>query len=164
MKKNETTFSKDLAGKKLFVARSFDAPLNEVWEAWTTSEILDQWWAPHPYKVKTKTMDFKPGGYWLYAMISPEGEATYSRENYKEIEPKKLISNSVFFCDEAGTENKDFGISYWKKEFQEDNDQTKVEIEISFDKLEDLEQIINMGFEEGFRAGLGNLEAYFQNK
>jgi uncharacterized protein YndB with AHSA1/START domain len=54
MTKRETVFSKDLQNKKLTVVREFDAPLERVWEAWTKSEILDQWWAPKPYKTETK--------------------------------------------------------------------------------------------------------------
>ena len=56
------------------VTREFNADLPLVWEAWTNPEILDQWWAPKPYQTKTKSMDFRVGGVWLYAMVSPENE------------------------------------------------------------------------------------------
>jgi uncharacterized protein YndB with AHSA1/START domain len=59
MTKNETVFSKDLEKGNLTVVRAFDAPLEKVWKAWTTGGILDQWWAPKPYKAETKTMDFR---------------------------------------------------------------------------------------------------------
>lgn len=54
------------------VMRDFNAELNLVWEAWTNPEILDQWWEPKPYKTQTKSMDFREGGMWLYAMVSPK--------------------------------------------------------------------------------------------
>ncbi len=65
MSNKQTTISKDAANKKLIVVREFDAPLEEVWKAWTDSNILDKWWAPKPWKAKTKTMDFREGGLWL---------------------------------------------------------------------------------------------------
>ena len=69
MSNKQTTISKDAANKKLIVVREFDAPLEEVWKAWTEKDLLDQWWAPKPWKAKTKTMDFREGGIWLYSMV-----------------------------------------------------------------------------------------------
>jgi len=64
--KNEASFEKDLKNKRLTVSRAFNAPLELVWKAWTESEILDQWWAPKPYRAETKSMDFRKGGMWAY--------------------------------------------------------------------------------------------------
>lgn len=66
-------FSVDKQKNNIQVKREFTAPLNKVWEAWTESQLLNQWWAPKPYKAKTKVMDFREGGYWLYSMEGPEG-------------------------------------------------------------------------------------------
>ena len=65
-------FIKDVTNKKVTVIRHFDAPVDHVWRAWTEVDLLDQWWAPKPWKAETKTMDFRSGGSWLYAMIGPE--------------------------------------------------------------------------------------------
>jgi uncharacterized protein YndB with AHSA1/START domain len=59
---------------QLIVTREFDANSDLVWKAWTTAELLDQWWAPKPYRAETKSLDFREGGVWLYAMVSPENE------------------------------------------------------------------------------------------
>lgn len=72
MSNKQTTISKDAANKKLIVVREVDAPLEDVWKAWTDSNILDQWWAPKPWRAKTKTMDFREGGMWLYSMVGPD--------------------------------------------------------------------------------------------
>lgn len=56
------------------VKKEFDVSLELLWNAWTTSELLDKWWAPRPYVTKTKSMEFKKGGTWLYAMVSPANE------------------------------------------------------------------------------------------
>ena len=54
----ETKITRDPSGKKLIVTREFNAPLEKVWRAWTESSLLDEWWAPRPYKTETKSMDF----------------------------------------------------------------------------------------------------------
>ena len=55
--------NKDVAGKKITVEREFEASVEDVWRAWTEKELLDQWWAPKPYKARTKTIDFREGGH-----------------------------------------------------------------------------------------------------
>lgn len=159
MTKREAVFSQD-GKKKMIIVRSFDAPLEKVWEAWTKSEILDQWWAPRPYRAVTKTMDFKPGGYWLYAMTSPQDEITWCVENFRTIEPKESITNATSFCDENRNITTDFPTMYWKKEFSGTGDVTTVNVEINFDREEDLKTIVEMGFKEGFTMGLSNLDEY----
>ena len=101
---NQTTIEKDPSGKKLIVKRRFNAPLEQVWKAWTESSLLDQWWAPKPWKAKTKTMDFREGGFWLYAMEGPDGNNIWSRLDYRKIIPKKSFTATDAFCDENGNE------------------------------------------------------------
>jgi len=163
MTKNKAVFSKDMENKKLNVVRSFDAPLAQVWKAWTTAEILDLWWAPKPYKAETGKMDFREGGQWLYGMVSPEGEKNWCRVDYKTIELNKSITTVVMFCDEQGHENQDFPKMHWKKEFSQTNEGTTVNIEITFDQEVDMEMILKMGFQEGFTAGLDNLDEFLEN-
>jgi PhnB protein len=163
MTKNETVFSKDLEKKKLTVVRAFDASLVRVWEAWTTSGILDQWWAPKPYKAETKTMDFKEGGRWIYCMVGPGGDRTWCRVDIKAIRPLRSITDSTMFCDEQGRENLEFPVMHWNKQFKETGDATTVTIDITFDRETDMEAILKMGFQEGFTMGLGNLDQYLDS-
>jgi len=160
MTKSETVFSKDLKRKKITVKRAFDAPLEQVWNAWTQSEILDLWWGPKPYKAETKIMDFREGGHWLYCMVGPNDYQNWCIENFKTINPHQYITSSAEFCDEQGNSNYDSPVMHWKKEFNSANDRTDVRIEITFDKEADFEKIISTGFQEGFTAGLSNLDHY----
>ncbi len=54
-------FTVDRDSATVRVQRQFNAPSQLVWKAWTTAELLDQWWAPRPYQTKTKEMDFRSG-------------------------------------------------------------------------------------------------------
>ncbi|TDE12828.1 SRPBCC family protein [Dyadobacter psychrotolerans] len=151
-------FSVDKENKKILVEREFAAPLANVWSAWTESEILDKWWAPKPWKARTKTMDFSVGGYWLYAMVGPEGEEHWARADYEAITPLKSYSAEDAFCDKNGKINTDFPRSIWTNRFTEKSDKTLVSIEIKYKQLSDLETTIEMGFKEGFTAGMENLD------
>lgn len=159
----KTTLTKDLANKKIFVSRQFNAPRANVWEAWTTSKLLDTWWAPKPWKAKTKSMNFTEGGFWLYKMEGPDGNGMWARADYEKIDAKNYFTALDAFCDEAGTINTEFPRMHWKNTFIEKGNTTNVEIEITFKKVEDLHKIIEMGFEEGFKSGLSNLDELLAN-
>lgn len=153
-------FTKDTANKKLLIERSFDGTLEQVWQAWTDSTILDQWWAPKPYWVETKKMDFRVGGMWLYCMAGPDGDRHWCNEEYHAIEPLKSIRATDGFCDEDGNNTVDFPKMYWLKKFSKEGEAVKVNIEVSFDSEADLEKYLASGFKEGFEAGMNNLDEY----
>ena len=151
-------FTVDKDTKTIYVKREFAGPLSLVWDCWTKPELIDQWWAPKPYRAVTKSMDFCEGGTWLYAMISPENEYHWCKADFKKIEPLKSYAALDAFCTEEGEINTSFPRSFWTNAFYEDQDKTMVHVEIKYDSLDDLEKIISMGFKEGFTMGLGNLD------
>ncbi|WCT11988.1 SRPBCC family protein [Mucilaginibacter jinjuensis] len=156
--KNETTITKDLANKKLNVTRQFNASVEKVWKAWTDKTLLDQWWAPKPWKAITKIMDFTDGGLWLYYMAGPNGEKSYCRVDFKTVNLQHGFTYSANFCDEDGNIDESFPTMHWVLEFKSTDTGSKVDVVISFDKDEDLEKIVAIGFEAGFTMGLGNLD------
>ena len=151
-------FSVEKENSKIKVKREFAAPVEKVWSAWTESEILDQWWAPKPWKAQTKTMDFREGGFWLYAMIGPDGTKIWSIANYKSITPLKNFKGLDAFCDESGNINHEFPRALWSVSFSSSGDSTFVDIETKYENLSALEKIIEMGFKEGFTMALENLD------
>ncbi|MGZ3884213.1 MAG: SRPBCC domain-containing protein [Bacteroidia bacterium] len=161
---NKTQIEKDVPNKRITVTRNFNAPAEDVWRAWTESDLLDQWWAPKPWKAETKTMDFKEGGFWLYAMIGPDGSKHWSKINYHKIDFQKGIQTTDCFCDENGNKNPDMPAMSWKNEFHATEAGTTVVVEISFTAEADIRKIVNMGFEAGFADALGNLDQYLKSK
>ncbi len=151
-------FTVNKESNTIHIKREFDANLELVWEAWTNPELLEQWWAPKPYHIETKILDLKVGGMWLYAMVSPQDEKMWCKADYKAIEVNKLLSWLDAFCDENGIENTIKPRSLWTNNFSETNGITTVNITLKHDKLEDIEQMIEMGFKEGLTMALENLD------
>lgn len=150
-------FTADKATKTVFVTREFDADLSLVWDAFTKAEILDQWVAPKPWTSKTKFMDFKVGGRRFYAMVSPDGAIErWAIQKYTSITPKTNFKLFNAFADKD--ENPDTYGSDWDYTFSEHNGITKVDITIYNESLERMEKMIEMGFTEGFKMSLANLE------
>lgn len=149
-------FTVDKAAKTVFITREFDADLSLVWDAFTTAEILDQWVAPKPWVSKTKSMDFKVGGRRLYAMVSPEGQERWAIQDYTSISPKTHFKMFNAFADE--NENPQLPGSDWDYNFSEQNGRTTLRLTIYNESLERMEKMIEMGFKEGFKMSLVNLE------
>lgn len=145
------------------VERSFNAPLDLVWQAWTDPEILCQWWAPKPYVCVVTGLDLRPGGRWSYHMKGPDGDCHYCFFDYEEVRPKHFFSAREGFCDESGIINTAMPRSSWESHFSEHGGSTLVRIVIGFDSPDDMERTIQMGFKEGFTAGLDQLEELFAN-
>lgn len=147
--------------KLIHVKREFAAKRALVWEAWTNPAIMDLWWAPKPYKTITKSMDFREGGTWFYGMMSPENECHWCRADYTKILPQEYYSGLDAFCNEHGEINMEFPRTVWNVKFHDHGEHTIVEIINEFEKVEDIEQIIELGFKEGFTMALGNLDEHF---
>jgi uncharacterized protein YndB with AHSA1/START domain len=132
-----------------------------VWDAFTKAEILDQWVAPKPFRAKTKVMDFKVGGRRFYAMVSPEGQERWMVQKYTSINPKTNFKTFNVFADKD--ENLDLPGSDWDYTFSEHDGKTKVNIVVFNESLARMEKMIEMGFTEGFKMSLTNLDSLLES-
>ena len=149
-------FTVDKAAKKVFITREFDADLSLVWDAFTNAEILDQWVAPKPWISRTKFMDFKVGGRRFYAMVSPEGQERWAIQKYTSISPKTNFKMFNAFADKD--ENPELPGSDWDHTFSEQEGKTIVSITIYNESLARMEKMIELGFTEGLKVTMNNLE------
>lgn len=155
---NKTIYTDDISNNKMLVEREFNGTLKQVWKAWTDPDLLAEWWAPHPYKAVTKTMDFREGGHWHYYMLGPDGSKFWCWVDYLIVELLKRFTGNDAFCDEEGNRNKDLPGMHWDSQFSATDTGTKVNVTITFASKEDLEKIVSMGFKEGFSAAHENLD------
>ncbi|WP_374173113.1 SRPBCC domain-containing protein [Flavobacterium tructae] len=153
-------FTVDKATKTVIINREFNAELPLVWDAFTKPELLDQWVAPKPWSSRTKHMTFEVGGRRFYAMVSPEGLERWAVQEYTSITPKTNFKMFNTFADQ--NENRELPGSNWDHSFSEQSGITKVSITIVNESLERLEKMIEMGFEQGFKMSIDNLDKLLQ--
>jgi uncharacterized protein YndB with AHSA1/START domain len=151
-------FSVDKEKKTITVKREFAAELPLVWDAYTKSELLDKWWAPKPWKAKTRSMHFEEGGKWHYAMTGPSGEEHWAVAQFKNIVKHKRYEGLDAFTDADGNINKEMPQSKWEVNFTPKGDYTLVDFRISYEDLADLEATIKMGFKEGLTMAMEGLD------
>lgn len=151
-------FSVNQENKTIHIKREFNANPALVWKAWTTAELLDQWCAPKPYRTETKTLDFREGGFWHYALVSPEGKKHWSRYDYKKIEFQKTIIELRAFSDENGIVSPDLPRTECTLIFSEKDDKTFVTITEVYGSPEMFEKMATVSHKKGFSSHLKNLD------
>lgn len=89
--------------KTLTIERTYDAPVEDLWELWTTKEGMEAWWGPEGFRIEVKALELKVGGRLDYDMIAvgkeqiefmkaagmPNSHATHSK--FTEVVPNKRI-------------------------------------------------------------------------
>jgi uncharacterized protein YndB with AHSA1/START domain len=159
MKNNlQFDFIADKEKNTLTVRREFRADRQMVWDAHTKQELLDQWFAPSPLVAKTKTMDFREGGHWHYAMVEENGTEYWGYTEYVTIKPIDYYTTLDAFSDASGKINKDLPRAKWKVTFTDKGDNAVVETIVYYNSLADLETVLNMGMEEGMTSTLSRLD------
>lgn len=162
---NKANVIKDLKEKTILVSRVFNASREKVWRAYTESALLDQWWAPKPWRAETKFMNFSVGGYWLYAMVGPDTERHLGRMEYTAITPQESFAIRDGFCDEDGNLNPSLPVSIGTITFSNAGIGTLVEFKMFYSSEKEIETMVEMGFEQGITACLEQLEQLLvQNK
>lgn len=84
------------------VTRVFNAPIEQVWNAWAKEELVKQWWGPEGYTCPVASIDFREDGKYLMAMKDSSEEVIWSGGVYQEIIPYKKIVSTDHFADEDG--------------------------------------------------------------
>ena len=107
--KNDQLISK---GKKMtndtmnmVTTRIFDAPLKQVWKAWSNEDLVKQWWGPKAFTCPVARIVFREGGTSLVCMRAPkeyDGQDMYNTRNYQKIVPMERIKYILNFTDKDG--------------------------------------------------------------
>lgn len=89
---------------RITLERTYDAPLDDIWELWTTKDGVESWWGPEGFAIKVQAMDVRPGGEMAYLMIAvaPDMVAFMKKANmpievpsrftYTEVAPKTRLA------------------------------------------------------------------------
>lgn len=92
--------AKESDNKEIFVInRSFEAPIDRVFDAWTKPEQFSRWLSPTGFSMKFLRSDIRPGGSTFYAITDNTDVTMYGRASYKEIERPHRITYTQQFCD-----------------------------------------------------------------
>lgn len=86
--------------KKFVINRSFEAPIDLMFDMWTDPKHLANWLPPGGFDMEFLRVDIKPGGTSFYCMSNQAGLKMYGRAEYIEVQKPTRIAYSQQFCDE----------------------------------------------------------------
>ncbi len=138
---------------EITIKRTFDAPQNLVWDAFTKCEYLVNWWGPEGWSLTECEMDLRPGGSWRYCMFGSisDTETMESRglAMYSEVvEPEQLVYKDVF-VDADYNPIEGMPAAQITTTFTETNGKTTVFSRSVYPTQEDRDKVIEMGVEAG---------------
>lgn len=144
----------EVKGPELIVNRTFNAPRELVWKAWTEPEHVVNWWGPKGFSIRTSEIDIKPGGIWRFIMKGSDGVEYPNKISFREIvNPERLVYTT---SDDIEDDPAQFQTIV---NFVEQENKTILTMRLIFPSEEIREKVVNeYGAIEGANQTLDRLE------
>lgn len=140
---------------QILITREFAAPRHLVYRAWTTPELIKQWWHARRGVATIADVDLRVGGKWRWVMVTDDGFEVAFHGEYREIIPnERIVSTEVY----EGIPNGEEAAALNTITFAEQNGRTMVTILVQHRSQEDRDGHINSGMEGGMQDALELLE------
>lgn len=155
-----TTIAKNnTSDRELVITRSFNAPRELVFKAWTDPSHVVHWWGPNGFTITIHEMRVKPGGVWRFIMHGPDGIDYPNRIVFQEvIKPERLV-----FLHGADIED-DPGQFHVEVDFIEEGKKTELVMRMIFKTKEAKDLVVEKyGAIEGNRQTMNRLEEYLED-
>jgi uncharacterized protein YndB with AHSA1/START domain len=153
-----TTVEKDLDALTLTIVADFAAPVERVWTAYTDPRQIERFWGPPTYPSTFTRHDAAVGGRSTYFMTGPEGESHGGYWEWAAVDAPRSFEVVDGFLRDDGDPNTDLPTVRMRFAFAPTENGSRVVTTSFFGSLEQLEQLIEMGMEEGTRQAMGQID------
>jgi uncharacterized protein YndB with AHSA1/START domain len=151
---------KDPKALTMTVTAELDATVERSWQLWADPRQLERWWGPPTYPATVVDHDLNPGGRVSYFMTSPEGEKYHGWWEVTSVQAPRRLEFKDGFSDDSGTPNDKMPVTTSIVTLTErSGGGTVMTIESRFPSDEAMEQLAEMGMEEGLKAAMGQMDA-----
>lgn len=144
----------DLKDRQISVERTIDAPVELVFESWTSAEHLDVWWGPNGFITTTEKMSFEVGGCWKYEMRHEEHGVFPNLIKYLEIIKNEKIIFDHGTHEDVPPQHRTIAT------FEKVGEKTKLRLLLEFPTKEACDKVKGFGAESGGRETLEKLDKY----
>lgn len=90
-----------VARRTMVIQRVIAAPRGMVWGAWFNADALPQWWGPDGFSCRTKRIDLRAGGEWVFDMIGPDGTVYPNHHRYGAVLPEARLEYSLLWGEDG---------------------------------------------------------------
>ncbi|AZZ54803.1 SRPBCC family protein [Rathayibacter iranicus] len=151
---------KDVEKLTLTITAEFESGADRVWLLWTDPRKLERWWGPPTWPATFERHEPVEGGRSNYAMTGPDGEQARGWWRVTLVDEPTRFEFEDGFADEHGEPIDAMGVTRAAVTLNEiAPGRTRMTIRSNFDSLEQLEQMVLMGMEEGMRQAIGQIDA-----
>ena len=154
-----TAITKDPEKLTMAFTAEFDSTPERVWRLWSDPTLFEKWWGPPEYPATVIGHDFKPGGKVRYYMTGPEGEKYHGWSQFITLDPPYSIEFGDGYLDDDGNEIEGMPTMTSRVEITDIGSATRMVITTTCPSLEAMEQLIEMGAEEGMKGSLSQVDA-----
>ncbi|TIQ00937.1 MAG: ATPase [Mesorhizobium sp.] len=147
-----------VAERTMVLQRVIQAPRTAVWHSWMNPETLPQWWGPEGFSCRTKRIDLRAGGEWVFDMVGPDGTVYPNHHRYNEVRPEERIGYTLHW-GENGPKHADAWAS-----FEDQDGATKVTLGIVFSTAAEFQEAKGFGAVELGLQTLGKLESFVASR
>jgi uncharacterized protein YndB with AHSA1/START domain len=141
------------------VVADFPARVERLWEAYVDPRQLERFWGPPTWPATFTRHDAAAGGRSAYTMTGPDGDSHGGYWEWLAVEPPKTFEVLDGFTTADGEPNPEMPSMRMQFVFEETADGSRVTTTTYFDSLAELEQLLEMGMEDGMRAAMGQMDA-----
>jgi uncharacterized protein YndB with AHSA1/START domain len=149
---------KDPSALTMTIVSEFEAEPDRVWRVWEDPRQLEKWWGPPTWPATFHEHNFVVGGRSKYFMTGPDGTKMHGWFEFTAISAPKSLSLDDGFADDEGNPTGEHGITKMTAALESAAGGTRMSITTRFESIEQLDEMLAMGMEEGMREALGQID------
>ena len=153
-----TSIEKDLDALTMTIVADFPVPVSRLWNAYADPRQIEKFWGPPEYPATFTRHDVAPGGRSDYFMTGPDGSSHGGYWEFLDVVEGESFTVRDGFSNDDGTPNTDMPSMEMAFAFEGTSQGSRLVTVTSFGSLEQLEQLIAMGMEEGTREAMGQID------
>ena len=158
-----TSVHKDPDALTMTVVADFAAPLQRLWDAYADPRQIEKFWGPPTYPATFTRHDMFVGGRSAYTMVGPEGDVSRGYWEFLDVKPPHSFEVRDGFCHADGTPNAEMPSMRMTFEFEATDSGSRLTTTTFFNSVDELEQLLGMGMEEGMREAMGQIDAVLED-
>ncbi|MBX3032262.1 MAG: SRPBCC domain-containing protein [Chloroflexi bacterium] len=154
-----TNVTKDPEALTMVTTAEFTATPERVWRLWEDPAQLSRWWGPPAWPATFTKHDLRVGGRSAYHMTGPDGSESHGWWEVTEAEPPRRLAFRDGFANPDGSNNDELPGTESRITIEPIGDgRTRMSITSQFPSLEAMQQLVEMGMEEGLKEALGQID------
>jgi uncharacterized protein YndB with AHSA1/START domain len=149
---NSTTITANPGEQVVDIERVVDAPLADVYRAYTEPDLIAKWLGPRGYDMQVAKFEMRDGGQWAFVHSNPEGVRFAFHGSYHSVKPQESIVQTFEFEGAPGH------VSLERVSFEGDGEKTMVRVHAVYQSVEDRDAMIANGMAMGVTEGYERLD------